>query len=141
DALHQAGGVIGVEHLGVEAAHAPLVPNHGRLADRDVQIAGLQLNNCGQQLVNENSGRHVWVLARADCRTLLHDVLAPSLRLVKGQLTSPPTADSHVVERCQGTAQSEQDGPRACYSHYPTFSLWINGSKKKSRQDLAAANE
>ena len=52
DGLHQRRGVVVVEHLGVEPAHAPVVADDRRLADGDVQVAGLELNDRGQQLVD-----------------------------------------------------------------------------------------
>ena len=57
DALHQAGGVVLLQRLGVEAAQAAVVADHGRLADRDVQVAGLELDDRGQQLVDQNGIR------------------------------------------------------------------------------------
>ena len=40
--------------LGVELAHAAVVADHRRLADGDVQVAGLELDDRGQQLVDQD---------------------------------------------------------------------------------------
>src|SRR5262249_27762370 len=54
DAFHQSRGVIRVEHLGVELAHAAMMPHHRRLTHRDVEVAGLELDDGCQQLVDQN---------------------------------------------------------------------------------------
>src|SRR5205814_648424 len=58
DRFHQRGGIVVVEDFGLEAAHTAVMANHGRLADRDVQVGRLQLDNSGQQFVDYNRGSH-----------------------------------------------------------------------------------
>ena len=53
DALHQGGGVVLVQHLGVEPAHTAVVADDRRLPDGDVQVARLELDDRGQQLVDQ----------------------------------------------------------------------------------------
>ena len=52
DALHQRDGIVGIERLGLEPAHATVQPEHRRLAYRDMEIARTLLHNSMQQLVN-----------------------------------------------------------------------------------------
>ena len=54
DALHQATVSSAGQHLGLELAHAAVQPQHRRLADGDVQIAGPLADDRLQQLVNED---------------------------------------------------------------------------------------
>ena len=54
DGLHQRGGVVVVEHLGLEPAHPAVVSDDRRLADADVQVAGLELDDRGQQFVDRD---------------------------------------------------------------------------------------
>ena len=59
DRLHQGGGVVVVEHLDLEPPHAAVVSDHRRLAHGDVQVAGLELDDGGQQFVDLNGRCHV----------------------------------------------------------------------------------
>ncbi len=54
DALHQRIRVLGLQRFGVEPAHATVQSKHGRLTDRDMNVAGTLLDAGLQQLVNED---------------------------------------------------------------------------------------
>ena len=54
DGLHESGGVVAVEDFGVQPAQSAMMANDGGLTNRDVQVAGLQLNHRRQQLVDQN---------------------------------------------------------------------------------------
>src|SRR5262249_33667469 len=56
DALHQGGGAVDVQDLGVPALHTAVVTDDRRLSHGDVQVAGLELDDRGQQLVDKNGG-------------------------------------------------------------------------------------
>ena len=60
DRLHQARGVFRFEVLGVQTAHATMMPDDRRLADRNVQVAGLQLDDRLQQFVDVNVSACHW---------------------------------------------------------------------------------
>ncbi len=62
DALHQRGRVIVVEDFGVETPQAPMVAQHRRLADRDMQVARLEVYDRVQKLFHQNVDSHCFHL-------------------------------------------------------------------------------
>ena len=52
DRLHQPGGVVRRQDLGIELPHPSAGPHHGGLADADMQVARLDLDDSGEQLLH-----------------------------------------------------------------------------------------
>jgi hypothetical protein len=108
--------------------------DHRRLADGDVQIAGLELNNRGQKLVNQNgvSGHDTW----------LHD---------RGQVAARPGVPRATAARGTGTLDAgfpEGLGARKAgvtgKLSSPALSPVFRADQvtvKKNRKDWVTANE